>query len=405
MFISYAVAAALAMQPAETPPEPTIIPQPISFDASGLSEPGAAMIEDELADQQFIAVGEAHGHADAPLLLAALAAEAKPHGFDHYAVEMGPNSAEWVMAFLRDEGVDGYGAALAGKALSIPFLGMREEAEAALPFATSGKMWGIDQEFILSTLIHYPWLIDRAPDDDTRAVVQGWLDTDQEAMRTGNQGMVTIMTVPPADFLALRAAYGEDAEATARLVLLARSAGIYQYYRLGRGLDNNLDRIALMKEQFTARYAAEREATGEAPRVIMKMGAIHAGAATSSMNTFDIGSLIEGMAAAEGREALQIAYLPLGGEATAIMPSPEGIFSVRPASNEELAAALEQAGVDMDAIAADGGHVIIPLDPVRRALRNTGLEALDQDTRFIILGFDYLITTRAASASTPLANF
>ena len=129
-------------------PAATIQPLALEFSAEGLSGPGAAALRSDIEGAQFIAIGEDHGFADPPALLAAFAAEGKSHGFDTYAIEVGPWSTAWIRERLTTGGVDGLAKDLEGRPLSLPFLSLREEAEAAMGFLEDGRLWGVDQEFI-----------------------------------------------------------------------------------------------------------------------------------------------------------------------------------------------------------------------------------------------------------------
>ena len=392
----------LLAQDAGSDKEP-LVPQEITFSAEGLGGEGANALSEAIADAQFIVVGEDHGFADAPILIAGLAAESGEAGFDIYAVETGPMSADWLVEALESGGADLLAGKLEGRPLSIPFLGMREEAEVAAMFLKQGRIWGIDQEFIGSPLIHFEILADGASDTQSELVAI-LLERERTAFASGNQGAVFFMAGTDEEWLALRQAFaGEDAK-LARIAAMERSAAIYRHYVTGRGLDNNLDRIALIREYFLEAYHAHAEEHGSPPKVLMKLGATHAGRSTSPMATFDIGSLVEGMAAANGMDALHIAYFPMGGEQTAIRPSPDGFFIRKPVEGDKVRALLEKAGVDLTPIDASEGHFVIAMEPVKRALRNKGLQELDPMTRFVVLGFDYLITTSKGRPNTPLAE-
>ena len=44
------------------------------------------------------------------------------------------------------------------------------------------------------------------------------------------------------------------------------------------------------------------------------------------------------------------------------------------------------------------------LDPVRRKLSQKAMKELSPEVKFMLLGYDFLVTTRGAQAATPLAN-
>jgi hypothetical protein len=375
---------------------------PIQFSEEGFSGPGADLLRKGLDETQFVMIGEAHGHAEAPQLVSAFASETRAYGFDNYAIEVGPFSADWLESMLQEGGVARLAEELSGRPLAIPFLGSREEARAALSFARNGRLWGVDQEFIGSPLIHLSALQGMNPTNSD--LLERLELAEREAFRSGNQGAVMFATMDHSGWSELRAVFDGNDEALALIASMERSQGIYQSFFMGRGLDNNLDRVDLIRRNFLQHYQSALTENGTPPRVLMKFGATHGGRATSSMSTFDLGSLIEGMAASNGLEALHIAYIPIGGVTTAIRLSPDGVFSEKPVEAEALRALLRNSGIDVDAIDASEGHFVIDLEPIKRKLGNGGLAELEPTERFLVLGFDYLITTSAATASTPLAS-
>ncbi|MEP0391311.1 MAG: hypothetical protein ABJ205_13965 [Erythrobacter sp.] len=387
------------------PPEPSVTPLALSFSNEGLSGPGADQLRAHVENSQFIAIGEDHGFADAPVLLSAFAAEGADHGFDTYAVETGPWSADWVRDRLNHGGVDGYASDLAGRPLAIPFLSMREEADVAAQFLGDGQLWGIDQEFIGSPLIHLEWFADRLGGSEAGQELRSWLDTEKSAFATGNQQAIFMASADQGKWDRLREMFAGDTDASERIDALERSQSIYMANFSGRGFDNNTDRVALIREYFLKNWTAAQADGAVAPRVLFKMGAVHIGRGTSPMKTFDIGSLLEGVAAANGMEILRVAYLPVGGEQLSVRPSSDGAFSVVPVSRgAQLAVQMRDAGVDMDVVREGEGHYIIDLEPVRRAMGNKGLNDADGMFRFVVLGFDYLVTTNTGKAGTPLAE-
>lgn len=389
---------------AEDEPNPvhgTTTAIPIEFSEDGFTGPGGELLREGLEQAQFVMIGEDHGFAHAPLLVSAFAAEAASHGFDYYAVELGPYSADWVQETLRQGGANALASELAGRPLAIPFLGSVEEATAAADFADKNAIWGVDQEFIGSPLLHLQILQEMDPTDP--ALLQRLEQAEREAFSIGNQGGVLFATIDEAGWESLRETFEGNQPALDRVAAMERSQAIYQSFFMGKGLDNNLDRVELIRETFLRHYRSAASNSDAPPRVVMKFGAVHAGRATSSMSTFDLGSLIEGMAASNGLDAVHVAYLPIGGTGLAVRPSPEGVFSEKPVKADELRALLEDRGIDLGVIDSSTDHFVIPLEPIKRSLGNEGLAELDPMTRFVVLGFDYLVTTSAGKPATPLA--
>ncbi|MCK0127600.1 hypothetical protein [Erythrobacter sp. F6033] len=401
----FANSAALADEPSQA--EATVAQTaeiaalPLTFSENGFAGPGASLLRDDLQQAQFVMIGEAHGHAEAPLLVSAFASETQAYDFRYYAVEVGPYSAEWLQQTLLESGEAGLAEELSGRPLAIPFLNSVEEARAAAAFAQSGGLWGVDQEFIGSPLIHLEILSNM--ESQNPALVKRLEQTEREAFASGNQGAVLFATIAADGWQELRDAFTGNLDALDRIAAMERSQSIYQSFFMGRGLDNNLDRVELIRRNFLRQYQSAAKSSDAAPRVLMKFGLTHGGRATSSMSTFDLGSLIEGMAASNGLEALHIAYLPIGGTATAIMPSPDGAFSEKPVSADELRSLLVDSAIDLEMIESSEGHFVIDLEPIKRKLGNAGLAELEPMTRFLVLGFDYLVTTSSATAAKPLA--
>lgn len=405
IFAAAAVAFVLAASPlqAETePPAPSIQPIALGIDGKSLSGPGAEILREEMGDAQFVMIGEDHGFAGSARLVESLAGEGAAFGIDHYAIEVGPYSTAWLRDALADGGPDALAVALEGRALALPFMSTREEAEAAMLFLADGRLWGVDQEFIGSPLIHFDVLASNAP-PEARAILAALSDRERQAFATGDQGAVFMMAATDEEWAALQEAFANDPAALARLAEIKRSSTIYRHWMTGRGLDNNLDRIALMRENFLKDYHSAEAREGKPPRVLMKFGAVHASRATTPMNTFDLGALVEGMAAANDMEALHIAYFPIKGTQLSLRLGPDGPYMSDEMSNELIREVLTSAGVDLTPIEAGEGHYLIPMEPVKRALGNEGLAELSPMARFVVLGFDYLITTMEAEAATPLA--
>lgn len=375
---------------------------PVEFSPGGLSGPGGDRLRDALTSAQFVALGEDHGFAGAPKLAEALAHDAgaiaatQNAGPLYHAVEVGPHSAAWISARIKVGGVNSLAGAFAGRPWAMPFLSNIEDAALAAPFARSGRLWGIDQEFIGAPSILLESLAAQTKDKAVRARLAAWLDRDRAALTTGNFGGIMMSTAGPVDFAELRKAFPGDADAAAIIDALSASARIYGLNNIGQYLQNNEERQALMQDYFLAAY---RNAAVPAPRVLFKMGAYHMGRGTTPTSIYDIGSLLPGIAAANGRTSLHVAYVPMAGMVRQVNPSRDGFTRVLPYRDEAIAPILDAAGIAHDAIPADG-HVLIPIAPLRHNLQGKKLRDLPAFSRFLLLGFDYLVTTRSAEAAT-----
>lgn len=395
--------AAVAAEPAQpSPPDETVEILPIAFSPEGLSGSGGDQLRVAMEQAQFVALGEDHGFAGSPELGRALVhdaaavAERQDAGPLYHAVEVGPHTVTWVAAQLETGGLAALGAGLKGRPWAMPFLSNIEDATLAAPFAAEGRLWGIDQEFVGSPSLLFDVLAARTKDKATKALLAEWLARDDAALAAGKFDAIFTSYATPANFADLRARFGGDAEARAMIDDLAESTRIYQLNNSGQYFQNNEERSALMQRYFLTAY---RAAPVKAPRVFFKMGLNHIGRGTTPTSIVDLGSLLPGLAAANGRTALTIAYVPLGGTVRTISPSPAAFTKVAPYEDEMVGPILDAAGIARDRIPADG-HVLIPLAPLRHNLAGKKLRELPAYARFMLLGVDYLVTTRGAEPAT-----
>ncbi len=375
----------------------------ISFGPEGLSGPGGDILRAEIAKSQFVALGEDHGFADSPELGRGLAAEMKKYGRTYHAVEIGPRSNKLVQRALRTDGATGVATLVAGKPIALPFVSNREDAQLANDFAEPEgpvDLWGIDQEFIGAPTILLEKLKAMAPNAAASKAADELLQKDLAAVAAADLGSLLMLSAPPATFAALRDKFKGSPEGQDIIDALAESAVIYQHNNAKRYFANNDDRIALIHQLFLEQYHAAEE---DAPRVLLKMGAYHLGRGTTPTKMFDIGSLLPGLAAANRMQSLHIAFSGLGGEQLTMRPSPEGYTQVKAVDDKIITPILEAAQIDTTRI-GDTGHYLIPLAPIRRRLESKGINDLSTFGKFVVLGFDYIVTTKAAKAATPLGE-
>ncbi len=376
---------------------------PIAFDERGVSGPGGERLKSELPDAQFVAIGEDHGFAEPPMLARALAVDMRrlKHPLFH-AAEIGPSTAQWLRRQFgeknTDLGLKAVGAAIKGKGLAMPFTSNVEDARLAADFlGKDGKsrLWGIDQEFMGSPMILLEGLASTSSDRAIKQELKAISDADQVALRKLAFNEAWLSTAEPENFDALETAFSKDAQAVRLLKQLSDSAKIYQLNNIGAYQASNERRSALMQGYFLQEYRR----AGPSARVVLKMGAYHLGRGTTPVGIYDLGSLLPGLAAANGLKSLHIAYLPIGGNVRSISPSETAITAVKPYQDEGIGALLAVAGFPPEAVPASG-YVLIPLANIRQRLSGAQRRELPEIARFVVTGFDYLVTTRDAKAAT-----
>ncbi len=375
-----------------------------------LTGPGAEWLAREAAESQFLLVAEDHGLAEMPEVTAALFDLARPAGYRHIVVEIGPLVAErfermaaapdalqQFAAFNRDYP---YGAA---------FYFWREEAAmlARIVQAMGGArdtVWGIDQEFIAAGAVHLERLVELAPDAAARALAERHLAfarQDMSRMMETKRADATFVASAPAEvFAELRHAFAAAGAEAARIIdELARSAEIYRMNSDGRGWLSNFSRGRLAKEHFRAYYDRALAAHGVPPRAVIKYGAMHLRRGRSTLGVHDIGNLASELAEFNGLRSFHLLVVCARGTVNAYHP-----FASPPEHKQKLydPVASFASMLDLKPIleAADPDEwTLLDLRPMRRLLFRR-YKDLDPGLKESIWGFDAVLVIPEGRAAT-----
>ena len=376
---------------------------PLAMKEGKLTGAGADLIRAELPKAQFILWGEDHGFADSPIVPRAIAREARPFGFKHHVVEVGPLSTEMISDTLARDGLAGVHKLVHEVPLGIPFLSLKDDAELASDFLGHDEkgvpyLEGIDQEFIGSPPYHLQRLKAIAPNSTARAAVEKLLEEETKAAAIAAQDKFLLTRFHDADFDALASQFKGTAEAEKIIAELKESAAIYQLWMSGHNYENNARRARLLAKNFLAAYA---QAADPQARFIFKMGVEHVALGTTTVNTVDVGTLATSIARTNNRTALRIAFLPMGGHNLAFTPKPGNPTTITSYDSPDAKEFFAAIGLKAEALPKEG-WVVVPLEPIRQTIDNKGLDALKPFARFVLLGYDYVVTTPDAKAGVSL---
>lgn len=368
-----------------------------------LAGPGADIIRGQLAKAEFILFGEEHGFADSPIVLRAIAREARPLGFKYHVVEVGPLSTRMIRETLSKDAISGLHKLVHEVPLGIPFLCLRDDAELASDFLGQDAkgtpfLLGVDQEFIGSPTFHLKRLVEIAPNDGARAAATKLLSEEKEATSKADQKNFLMTRVHDADLDTLAAQFKGQDEAQNIIAELKESAAIYQLWMSGRNYENNARRARLLAKNFLAAFKSMADPQ---PKIVFKMGLEHVALGTTTVNTIDLGTLATSIARANGQTTLRIAFLPIGGKNAAFAPKAGNPVTEQPYESKEVKEFFANIGVEADTMAKDR-WTVVPLEPIRQALDTKGIDALKPFSRFVLLGYDYVITTPDAKAGVSL---
>ena len=138
---------------------------------------GADVLSRAVRENQFILVGEDHGIRELPQFVAALFDAARPAGYRHLAVEIGPITGRRLETMMRAPDAQKQIDTFLGRytPFTLPFFFWKEEAQMlesvvkSVP-AQRGVVWGLDQEFIISATYMFERLVAIAPSKPAREV-------------------------------------------------------------------------------------------------------------------------------------------------------------------------------------------------------------------------------------------
>lgn len=404
-------AAPVAVAPAPTPAQALVgllegSRSAMTVGNQGMSGPGAAVLLDATRDAQFILVGEDHGFIEVPQFVMALkrslAADAPPN----LVLEVGPLSAARLAAAARKDRL----AALAKDyPAAIPFFGWRDDAAMAAAWqGTSPRtlLWGIDQEFLLSTRLHAERLTVLNPSGEAGAAATAFAGRAQAAETAMNErhdpATMLLPQLEKKDFDALHAVLKPAVGSESAMILdeLAESAEIYRG-QSGDGDASNHQRSLMMKRHFMAYYDAASTKNEPAPRALFRLGAYHAGRGRNPINQFDIGNLASELAASRGHKSVHVLVLTAGGTVNKWFPlSADTNLRSTPYNAAEELSVLEAAPYLKNAFST--GWTVFDLSALRtsRKARESAGRLFDR----IAFDYDFVVIVAQGHAARELTQ-
>ena len=356
----------------------------------------------QAGNARFTLIGEEHGVAETAQLTAALFNALRAAGYSRMAIELSPIVAQDIEAAARRNGLQGILNFFARPDTWSPMY-LREEAQfiAAVVDASPKNervLWGLDREifsdrYLISRL--EPKVPQRAKEAFTRlkqASTGAW------ARQQQNAGPPFLFSQDPAVASAVRSAWpNPDRESDAILRTLEESLAIHTVARTGTSWAYSDRRAQWMRNNLAARLA-EDERRGLRPKVMMKFGYNHMIRGANYFNTFDVGAMMDEVAALSGDRAFHILVLPGPGSRQAVLGPSRNFVSVSSDEYDELKAG-DQRLTRVLSNADATGHEVIDLRALR-PLAMRGLEGWNADLVRTIHGFDAAVIWKGARASS-----
>ena len=391
-----AAPAAPAKPPA--PPAPSAmeaiaaVQLPITESAPGVySGAGWDQLIADGAKAQFFLIGEQHGAADIVNFAAAVQGTLASHGYTHVAMEVGPWSADFAEELIRagDGRLADY-LRKPGNGVSIPFLFEQEEislAERAVRRSPDkvDALWGLDQEFAAAGPVVVDLLRRWARTPAERSAVDAF------AAKSAADAQL-VGTKPWTEMADIERAFANNVRGRELIAALKLSNEIYAPFtgRGGFGYDGNLRRENYMKANFAARFAAAERRNRKPPKVFMKFGGYHAQKGFTGTNVPGLGNFLYEWGLARGFGLTNMMIECVGGQAN--NPVQGGSRPCQPYFDANSVIAK---------LAKPSKLTLIDLRPLRPLLRR--MPDLDQQSRQVILSFDYYLAIKDVKASTSVA--
>jgi hypothetical protein len=328
---------------------------PLAMSDYGLSGPGARKIIDDARHAQFVLVGEDHGFTDVPQFVVALKRSLGADAPPNLVLEIGPLTAAHLADAAR---TDAIGKLVHQYPAALSFFDWVDDGDMAKAWQGHGAgtvLWGIDQEFIIATRMHFERLkaLNAHATASSRGLVDGYLQRAQVAdikLVAEHDPEATLLPQLQADdFDRLRAALKPKPGSESANILdeLEQSAGIYRTQGT-HGYDSNHARSLLMKRHFMGYYDAAAARSDAPPRAMFRLGALHAGRGLSGANQFDIGNLASELAASHGQPSLHVLVIAAGGSVNQWRPflAAASLHSTPYKAKEELAQLQADSFID-----------------------------------------------------------
>ncbi len=263
------------------------------------------------------------------------------------------------------------------------------------------RLWGLDQEFILSARMNLERLLAIVTQPPARSAIQAMVDRSRDAesamLAQHNPSAALLPALMDADFERLRAAVHPSAGSEADSIIreLQESAAIYRGQDQD-GYASNHQRSLLMKRHFMQAYQGAKRQRTRFPRVLVRLGAYHAGRGLSPIHQYDIGNLASELAASHGATSLHVLVIAAGGTVNQWFPfMVDTVASAAPYDAKKELQSLEATAFIEHALPEQ--WTTFDLMPLRkaRAARQAGGALFEQ----LVFAYDYVVVIPKAHAA------
>lgn len=378
----------------------------LNFDGSTFSGPALDQLLAAARSSQFFLIGEEHGIAENPKLAGQLFTALVADGYEKLVIEVSPTAAAILDSAVKDDGIEGLRVLYSSPGGEPAFFGMREESEllaavrAALPDAAE-VLWGVDYEVAsIGPLLRQLHDMDRpaSSNQPLEALIAAADAAWTQYRETGSPKYLFSFSGDPALVIAVRDNWPEpDDKAALILDTLQSTLEINQLWIQRRGWDSNARRAALLRSNFLRHWRAANE-DGNTPKVMAKLGSNHLVRGRNVTGTFDLGTLLPEIAAADGGHSFSLLVLPGIESMIAVLNASSWTYESRPAKDDYV------QGIEAltDAAYADA-FTLIDLAALRPIV-GSSIDKYGVDVARVVHGFDMLLIMSGSTASSELEH-
>lgn len=360
----------------------------------------------EGAQAQFFLIGEEHGIAENPQMVAALFDALRRSGYSRLAIEVSPFMAARMDDALSEHGFAGLMALFSEPGGQPAFFGMAEEARmladirATQPDADD-VLWGTDYEVLGDRQMLRALEAMDKPElavDALAALREASRSSWSHYETTRNPQFVFSFSGDPELVRTIEAAWPERSDEAAWILdQIEETLEINRLFVTGQGFASNKRRADHLVENFLRHWRIElADGVKPEPGVMAKFGASHLVRGRNSNGVFDLGATLPELAALEGKSALNLLVLPGNGSSVAVF-DPTTLSFRDGAPKDGYTSGMQPF---YDAVLAEG-YTLFDLRPLRPLLSHTNDPALTTMVRNVH-GFDYLLIMTGSTPSSGL---
>jgi hypothetical protein len=372
---------------------------PFRLEDGELRGEGARFLQASVQRRHFFLVGEEHGVAEIPLLMAALFQTAAEYAYSFLAIEIGPLMAQALTNALSQKGPDGLKAFIQTDPLAVPFYNCAEDIHLLnTVYTASGdsphSLWGLDQEYMFSACYFLEQLKQLASNESARVKVEQALTRARELRATGKP---CLFVVQDDAFKSLKMQFRRH-DVTAHQILsgLETSYRIYELFLPALQGDaeaeyeSNQARELLLKRNFISQYGEAIQRHKPPPKIMFRFGYNHLARGQSQTKVHTLGNLLSELALANNVRSFNIFIM--GGLGTEMRTALGGKQPSEEAERLGLGTIVESRAKDP--------YMLFDLKPLRPLLYARKLQNILPELEEIVWQYDAIaVLTDSTPAS------